>query len=109
MASPAPPRYRLSADGQVFSTRVRAEQIREAIMRNARGAPTVLIDFDGVRSISFSFADELFGVLVRQHLNDPSSPRPIAIGLSAQAQRVLMGSARQRGLPDAAIEAFIPH
>lgn len=105
----APPRYRLSQDGTVFSTRARAEEIRANVESLVRGRPAVVLDFDGVRSISFSFADELFGVLAERHQDDASCPQPIAIGLAAQAQRVLLGSLSQRGIPDAKVQQLVPH
>jgi anti-anti-sigma regulatory factor len=94
--------------GQAFSTRARAEQIRAEIEQLAVDSPDVLIDFEGVRSVSYSFADELVGVFASRYEADSDSLRPVVIGLSAQAQRVLIGSLEQRGLSDETSRALVP-
>jgi STAS-like domain of unknown function (DUF4325) len=107
--SSASPRYVLGHHGQVFSTRVRAEQIRLEIEQLAAGGRDVLIDFEGVRSVSYSFADELVGVFASRYEADRSSLRPVVIGLTAQAQRVLLGSLERRGLPREVSRELVPH
>jgi STAS-like domain of unknown function (DUF4325) len=106
--SSASPRYVLGRHGQAFSTRARAEQIRAEIERLAAGASDVLIDFEGVRSVSYSFADELVGVFASRYEADHNFLRPVVIGLSAQAQRVLLGSLEQRGLSDELSHQLVP-
>lgn len=105
----ASPRYILGRHGHAFSTRARAEELRAEIEQLASGAAEVLIDFEGVRSVSYSFADELVGVLAAQYVADSKQPRPVVIGLSAQAQRVLLGSLSQRGVSEDASRQLIPH
>jgi hypothetical protein len=107
--SSASPRYVLGRYGQAFSTRARAEQIRAEIEQLAAGGRDVLIDFEGVRSVSYSFADELIGVFASRYEADNDSLRPVVIGLSAQAQRVLLGSLERRGLSDEASRELVPH
>jgi hypothetical protein len=106
--SEASARIRLGEHAQVFSTRARAEEIRGEIERAAR-ASSVLLDFEGVRSISFSFADELFGVLAERHAREASRVRPVAIGLTAQVQRVLLGTLEARGVPESTWRELVPH
>jgi hypothetical protein len=106
--SSASPRYVLGRHGQAFSTRARAEQIRVEIEQLATGASGVLIDFEGVRSVSYSFADELVGVFASRYDADHDRLRPVVIGLSAQAQRVLLGSLEQRGLSDDVSRELVP-
>lgn len=106
--SSASPRYVLGRHGQAFSTRARAEQIRAEIEQLAAGASDVLIDFEGVRSVSYSFADELVGVFASRYEADHDRLRPVVIGLSAQAQRVLLGSLEQRGLSDEVSRELVP-
>ena len=106
--SSASPRYVLGRHGQAFSTRARAEQIRSEIEQLAAGASEVLIDFEGVRSVSYSFADELVGVFASRYEADHEALRPLVIGLTAQAQRVLVGSLEQRGLSDEVSRELIP-
>lgn len=107
--SSASPRYVLGRHGQAFSTRARAEQIRAEIEQLAAGAADVLIDFEGVRSVSYSFADELVGVFASRYEANHDCLRPVVIGLSAQAQRVLLGSLEQRGLSDEVSRELVPH
>jgi STAS-like domain of unknown function (DUF4325) len=107
--SSASPRYVLGRHGQAFSTRAKAEQIRAEIEQLAAGGRDVLIDFEGVRSVSYSFADELIGVFASRYEANNDSLRPVVIGLSAQAQRVLLGSLEQRGLSDKASRELVPH
>jgi STAS-like domain of unknown function (DUF4325) len=106
--SSASPRYVLGRHGQAFSTRARAEQIRAEIEQLASGAGDVLIDFEGVRSVSYSFADELIGVFASRYEANHDSLRPVVIGLTAQAQRVLLGSLEQRGLSDEVSHQLVP-
>lgn len=107
--SSASPRYVLGRHGQAFSTRARAEQIRAEIEQLAAGGRDVLIDFEGVRSVSYSFVDELIGVFATRYEANSDSLRPVVIGLTAQAQRVLLGSLEQRGLSDEASRELVPH
>jgi len=99
----------LGRQGQAFSTRVRAEQIRAEIERLVADGRDVLIDFEGVRSVSYSFVDELVGVFATRYEADHQALRPVVIGLSAQAQRVLLGSLEQRGLSDEVSRELVPH
>lgn len=55
-------------------------------------AAEVTIDFVGVRSVTYSFADEAIGVIISEHLAETSWPRPVVIGLTASEPR---GGARQ--------------
>lgn len=108
-AASSVPRFRLGLAGAVFSTRARANELTPDVIHAAGGSPAVMIDFDGVSSISGSFADEFFGELVQRHLDDPRQARPVALGLTAQVQRVLLGSLHMRGVPDEEQRTFVPH
>lgn len=83
--SSASPRYVLGRHGQAFSTRARAGEIRAEIEQLVADGRDVLIDFEGVRSVSYSFADELIGVFASHYEADRQALRPVVIGLSAQA------------------------
>jgi hypothetical protein len=107
--APSSPRYLLVRHGQAFSTRARGEEIRAEIEQMAAASSEVLIDFAGVRSVSYSFADEAIGVIVSEHLAQSSRPRPVVIGLTAQAQRVLLGSLAQRGVSEEISRQLVPH
>src|SRR5260221_5101774 len=96
--SSASPRYVLGRHGQAFSTRARAQQIRAEIEQLAAGGRDVLIDFEGVRSVSYSFVDEVIGVFANRYQADNDSLRPVVIGLTAHAQPGLLGRLEQRRL-----------
>ena len=61
-------RVRLAQEyGTDLSSRYRAVQLRESIVdASSRASGICEIDFAGVRTLSDSFADELFGVLVSE-------------------------------------------
>jgi anti-anti-sigma regulatory factor len=105
----APPRYLLARHGQAFSTRARAEEIRIEIEGLAASSGEVLIDFAGVRSVSYSFADELVGAFASAYASGDRVAKPLVIGLSAQAQRVLLGSLDQRGISEEMSRRLVPH
>ncbi len=107
--SSASPRYVLGRHGAAFATRAKAEQVRGEIEQLVAGGCDVLIDFEGVRSVSYSFADELIGVFASRYEADHGALRPVVIGLSAQAQRVLLGSLEQRGLSSDLSRELVPH
>lgn len=61
-------RLRLSELGKHLSSRSRARQLREQVVAEIRGDESVtIVDLTGVLSISHSFADEFFAVLVAQN------------------------------------------
>jgi hypothetical protein len=107
--SQAPPRYQLVRRGQAFSTRARGEEIRVEIEGLAASSGEVLIDFAGVRSVSYSFADELIGTFASAYVSGDPVAKPLVIGLSAQAQRVLLGSLGERGISEEMSRRLIPH
>lgn len=101
-------RVSLGDYGRVFSTRARAVEIRAPIDVAGTELDTVIFDFAGVMMISQSFADELFGVLAERFVTGRGSPLPMAIGLSAQSQRVLLASLRAREVPEESLGRLIP-
>lgn len=83
--------------GSDISSRVRAARLREAVVQDLDEIPYILLDFAGVRTISESFADELFGVLIeergeawfRSHVKVVNlAPLPRATVLEAVANRL---------------------
>ena len=103
------PRYTLAERGRAFATRERAEKIRTEIEDLASNSDQVLIDFAGVRFVSHSFADELVGAFASAYVSGDTAARPLVIGQSAQAQRVLLGSLDQRGISEEISRRLIPH
>jgi hypothetical protein len=57
-------RFPLSEFGTSFATRGRGEELREQALERADGSATLIVDFAGVRHVSYSFADEFAGKLV---------------------------------------------
>jgi anti-anti-sigma regulatory factor len=103
------PRYTLADRGHAFATRARAEEIRTEIEDLASSSDQILIDFAGVRFVSYSFADELVGTFASAYASGDKIARPLVIGQSAQAQRVMLGSLDQRGISEEISRRLIPH
>jgi hypothetical protein len=60
-------RYDLAKLGTTFATRARGTSIRaeiDVLASQAAVGETIIINFDGVQLVSFSFADEFIGVLL---------------------------------------------
>jgi anti-anti-sigma regulatory factor len=77
--------------GRTFATRERGSEIREELLRRAGGDGEVIVDFDGVTNISYSFADEFLGRLSsesdRQIATANTAPRVGDIVKRAVARR----------------------
>lgn len=83
--------------GSDISSRARAALLRREIINSTAEGRKVELDFEGVRTISESFADEAFGVLVqdkgeewfRSHVKVTNlEPLPRATILEAVAERI---------------------
>lgn len=59
-------RFLLSEFGTSFATRGRGEELREQALKRASGSSALIVDFSGVRHVSYSFADEFAGKLVAE-------------------------------------------
>lgn len=57
--------YRLADHGRTFSTRPRAVELRAELLERAGDAETIVVDFDNVLSVSYSFADEFVAHLAQ--------------------------------------------
>jgi hypothetical protein len=91
-------RFRLADHGEVFSTRPRGGVVLAQLEAGARGASTVEIDFEGVRSLSYSFADSFVGEAMQRARNGEYQFE-IRLGkVPAQSRRVILSSLRNRGL-----------
>jgi len=55
--------FQLSEFGQTFATRDRGDELRRTLLERAHGQDAVVVDFAGVTSVSYSFADEFLGKL----------------------------------------------
>jgi hypothetical protein len=56
--------FKLNEFGQTFATRGRGKELREELLSRMDAEETIEVDFAGVTNVSYSFADELFGVLM---------------------------------------------
>ena len=101
-----PFRFRLADFGSTLSTRPRAIELREMLLDAARDEAEVELDFDGVLSVSYSFADEFAGALVQ---GDADASVPFAIhltGTSSEVERVIdRAVARRQSLASASAYA----
>jgi hypothetical protein len=93
-----PMRFRLSTYGRAFSTRPRGSELLAVLEAQASNAPIVDIDFDGVTSISYSFADEFVGVLMRRVADGEYEFQAHLEHVPAALRRVILRSLENRGL-----------
>jgi hypothetical protein len=56
--------FRLDQHGAVFSTRPKGRQLRQEALSSHSPGQELHVSFDGVQSISYSFADEFLGPLL---------------------------------------------
>jgi hypothetical protein len=55
--------FRVSDHGHAFATRERGAELRRVLLEEAVGHAEVVVDFNGVANVSYSFADEFVGKL----------------------------------------------
>jgi hypothetical protein len=60
--------FQVNEFGRTFATRERGDALRRELLKLAEGHDVVVVDFDGVMSVSYSFADELVGKLCAEEL-----------------------------------------
>jgi anti-anti-sigma regulatory factor len=58
------PTFNLNEFGATFATRGRGKELREELLSRMAGEEMIEVDFAGVTNVSYSFADEFFGVLM---------------------------------------------
>lgn len=56
-------RFKLNEFSQTFATRERGTELRAELAERVGDQGSVIVDFDGVTNISYSFADEFLGKL----------------------------------------------
>lgn len=99
-------RFRLKDYGEVFSTRSRGAELLAVLEEQAKAASVIEIDFDGVKGLSYSFADEFVGELAERVSGSGRSDIEIALAhVPERAERVILGSLERRGL-DRAVVAY---
>jgi len=55
--------FQVNDFGRTFATRERGDELRRQLLEQAEGHDVVILDFDGVTNVSYSFADEFVGRL----------------------------------------------
>lgn len=94
-------RYRFADQGLVFSTRERGSRVLDDILLRLGDAEaeTVLLDLEGVRSISYSFADECIGEVCTRLMGQ--SHIPVVVNAPGTAARTIERSLVRRGISPA--------
>lgn len=95
--------FRLADNGQAFSTRLRGEQLLADFEAKTTGASVVAIDFDGIRSLSYSFGDSFVGEAIERARTGRYGFNLRLEHVPPQSQRVIRESIANRGL-DVAVE-----
>jgi hypothetical protein len=94
--------FHLSSHGAVFSTRPLGAQLREEALAAGAGSADLTISFAGVRSISYSFADEFLGPMI----SDDRTGRAHLTDVPPELHRVILGALERRGTKIAADDLF---
>jgi hypothetical protein len=98
-------RFKLTDYGEVFSTRPRGAELLALLEEQARSASVVEIDFEGVKGVSYSFADEFVGELAERNSKRNAKFEIALAHVPRSAERVIFGSLERRGL-DRAVLAY---
>ena len=98
--------FRLADNGQAFSTRLRGEQLLADFEAKTAGAATVAIDFEGIRSLSYSFGDSFVGEAIERAQSGRYGFSLSLQHVPLQSQRVIRESVSNRGLDVSVDELF---
>lgn len=90
--------FRLADHGEVFSTRARGQELLAQLEADANDATTVEITFEGVRSISYSFADAFLGEVMHRVQSGAYSFDLRLEDVPPQSRRVILSSLANRGI-----------
>lgn len=84
--------FRLADHGTVFSTRPRGAALRSEVLAEAESSENICLSFAGVRSVSYSFADEFVGAIA-------STGKTVTFtDVSPPVRTVILGTLRRRGI-----------
>jgi hypothetical protein len=88
--------FQLRDFGRVFATRERGAELRTELLSRST-EDDVVVDFDGVTNVSYSFADEFLGVLVSGEIASRSVE---PVNMQGSVDRVVRHAlSRRRGEP----------
>jgi hypothetical protein len=86
---------KLAERGDALATRPRAAALRAEVEQEVAAGEVVGLNFDGVRAVSYSFADELVGALAELALGSGGHIR--IEGATENVERTLLAAAERRG------------
>ena len=90
--------YDLSEHGQTLATRPFGRELRESLLGQVVGQDVIELNFDGVKSVSHSFADE-FVCRIAEDSKSGQLLAEIAIsGTSPEVERVIGAALARRGI-----------
>jgi hypothetical protein len=90
--------YDLSEHGHTLATRPFARELRENLLSQVADQPVIELNFDGVKSVSHSFADE-FVCQIAEDSKSGRIPAEIAIsGTSTEVDRVIGAALARRDI-----------
>lgn len=92
--------FRLDQHGAVFSTRPRGRQLRQAALSDHARGQELHISFEGVQSISYSFADEFLGPLL------VGPDRVVLEDVAPHLHRIIKSTMQRRNIRIADAELF---
>ncbi|HEX2392035.1 MAG TPA: DUF4325 domain-containing protein [Solirubrobacterales bacterium] len=84
--------FRLDQHGAVFSTRPRGRTLRQQAMAEHARGQEIHVSFEGVQSISYSFADEFLGPLML------GPDRVVLEDVPPQLHRIIKSTLSRRGI-----------
>jgi hypothetical protein len=90
----------LSDHGAVFSTRPLGARLRDEALAKRSAGESLTISFEGVQSISYSFADEFLGPIML------SPDAAVLANVPPQLHRIILGALERRGLRTTEHELF---
>jgi hypothetical protein len=86
----------LSKYGTDLSSRTTGTAARLVIDGIAKGHHRVVVDCNGIRTLSESFADEVFGILVAEHGKPWFKERISVIGLTESTRNAILSAVAER-------------
>jgi hypothetical protein len=84
--------FQLSDHGSVFSTRPKGASVRKIALSQYRSGDEIHVSFAGVKSISYSFADEFLGPLML------GPNRVVLDDVPTSLHRIIMSTLQRRGV-----------
>lgn len=88
--------YDLSEHGHTLATRPFARELRESLLGQAAGQNVIELNFDGVKSVSHSFADEFVCQIAEDSKNGQVAAEIAISGTSPEVERVITAALARR-------------